>query len=151
MDKKNRESSGYRLRSFSGNVIFFAGFGEWVLSDIDRFCREVNTLAESFEGSDWCLLGDVTGWTLEQQDVQNAFRACVQTMKGTGCSSVVFYSGPGALKRLSFYRLMDPDSPGFCFRVFLTRQRAVRALRIQDFAISEDDIKSFFREEGSSR
>ncbi len=151
MDKEGLEPAGYRLRPFPGNVIYFAGFGEWELSNIDSFCRELIELAEKFEGAEWSLLGDVTCWILERPDVQSAFRACVEKIKAVGCSSVVFYSGPGALKRLTFYRLMDPDSPGFCFRVFLTRQRAVRALRIQGFGVSEDDINSFFREEGSSR
>ncbi len=151
MSVKSAETAGYRLRCFTDDVVFLAGFGEWTEEHIQRFCEELSTLAKDLKNKEWVLLGDVTDLVLEAPDLQEKFRTCTHKMIDKGCSSVAFYTGPGALKRLSFYRLMEPDSPSFHFRVYLTRQRAVAALRGQGFEVLPEDINSFFREEGISR
>ncbi len=149
MEERHQDIAGYRLKQISSELIFFAGFGEWTKENVENFCQEVLELSENIAGREWALLGDVSALILEKPEVQELVRICTQKMIAAGCTSVAFYTGPGALKRLSFYRLMEPDSPGFRFRVYLSRQRAMSSLRVQGYDIQPEDIKSFFRGEDS--
>ena len=80
--------------------------------------------------------------------VQKIIRDQDRWAAGHGCRAACYYTGTGALNRLLLYRLAEPDSEHYRFRVYPHRAKAVEALESAGFSITDKQLNSFFRGEG---
>ena len=149
MDHDGQDPAGWRINAASDNVIFLVGFGVWNEQNAGRFCQEFKTLVESFEGRPWAVMGDGTDWIFDDPAVQNLLRDQNRWIVDHGCRAGCFYTGPGALNRLLLYRLAQPDSEEYQFRVYPHRSKAVEALAKSGFPVTEPQLERFFRGEGT--
>ena len=143
-----QDIAGWRISRAGDRILFLVGFGVWTKTEALRFCDEYRSVVGGFEGQSWAILGDATNWVLDNPQVQNLIRDQNRWIVTAGCRAGSFYTGPGALNRLLLYRLAEPDSDDFHFRVHPHRQRAVEALEENGFAVSSTQLNSFFRGEG---
>lgn len=141
--------SGWRINTVGDNLIFLVGFGEWSETEARGFCTEYKQLVSGFGERSWAVIGDATDWNLDDPEVQELLRNQNRWITGHGCRAACFYTGPGALNRLLLYRLAEPDSDEFRFRVYPDRRRAVEALGNSGFPVSDPQLERFFRGEGS--
>lgn len=144
-----QDPAGWRIKQAGDNVLLLVGFGAWEPQDARRFCLEYRDTVSGFSDRPWAILGDATDWILEDRVVKDILRDHNRWIVEAGCRAGSFYTGSGALNRLLLYRLAEPDSEEFSFRVHPHRRRAVEALVENGFTISEDQINSFFRGEGT--
>ena len=93
-------------------------------------------------------MGDASDWGLEDSIVQDILRDHNRWLVDSGCRAGAFFTGPGAMNRLLLYRLAEPDSDRFRFRVYSRRQQAVTALEEDGFPVSATQLGGFFRGEG---
>jgi hypothetical protein len=93
-------------------------------------------------------VGDATDWHLDNKAVQGRIRDQNRWIVEHGCRAASYYTGPGALNRLLLYRLAEPDSVQFSFRVYPHRQKAIKALEDRGFHVSDQQLERFFRDEG---
>ena len=142
-----QDIAGWRLGAASDNVVFFVGFGDWGEAEARRFGAEFKSVVNRMDGG-WGLLGDATDWTFEDPAVQRVIMDMNRWVVFKGCRAGCFYTGPGALNRLLLYRLAVPDGPGYRFRVYPDRARAVVALADSGFEVTEKQLTGFFRGEG---
>ena len=140
--------AGWRISTVGDNLIFLVGFGTWTDREARDFCSEYRQLVEGFAGQPWAVVGDATDWHLDDKAVQAIIRDQNRWITGNGCRAACYYTGSGALNRLLLYRLAEPDSENFCFRVYPHRRRAISALEEQGFTVSDQQLERFFRDEG---
>ena len=146
-----QDIAGWRLSRAGDNVIFLVGFGRWTADVARKFCSEYRDTVSELVDRPWAVLGDATDWILDDGPVQDILRDHSRWIVDAGCRAGAFYSGPGALNRLLLYRLMEPDSDHFRFRVHSHRRRAVEALSENGFDLTDAQLNSFFRGEGEPR
>lgn len=144
-----QDISGWRINTVGDNLIFLVGFGEWSGAEARDFCSEYKRLVGSFGERPWAVLGDASDWNLDNPDVQVLMKDQNRWITGHGCRAACFYTGIGALNRLLLYRLAEPDTENYRFRVYPDRLRAVEALENSGFPVSDPQLERFFREEGS--
>ena len=144
----NEDPPGWRIRKAGDNVLFLVGFGSWTEDDARRFCREHRQAADGFSGRPWAQMGDASDWNLEDPSVQEILQDHNRRLVEAGWRAGAFYTGPGAMNRLLLYRLVEPDSDRFRFRVYARRLQAVTALTEDGFPVSESQLGGFFRGEG---
>jgi hypothetical protein len=149
MDQDGQDPAGWRISAASDNVIFFVGFGVWNEQDAGRFCQEFTALVESFGERPWGVMGDGTDWIFGDPGVQNLLRDQNRWIVDHGCRAGCFYTGPGALNRLLLYRLVQPDSEEYQFRVYPHQSKAIEALEHSGFPVTEPQLERFFRGEGT--
>ena len=142
------DPSGWRIKPVGDNVLFLVGLGVWNVDDTRRFCAEYAEVVRNLSGRPWAVLGDATDWKIDDKQVQLLLKAHNKWTVEAGCRAGSFYTGPGALNRLLLYRLVEPDSEQFQFRVHPHRRRAVEALSESGFVVTDSLLNSFFRGEG---
>jgi len=140
--------AGWRIKAATDNLVFLVGYGTWSTSVARGFCSEYRELVESFAGRSWAVLGDATDWELKDEDVQDLIRDQNRWIVSHGCRAGCFYTGPGALERLLLYRLAEPDTEDYRFRVYPDRRRSVEALAEAGYPVSDNQLERFFRGEG---
>ncbi len=148
MKNAGGDLSGWRINAVADNVIFLVGFGDWDERVTQGFCSEYKQIIEDFGDKPWAVMGDATDWGLDDSVVQNLIRDQNRWIVDHGCRSACFYTGPGALNRLLLYRLAEPDSQEYSFRVYPHRGKAVEALDSNGYTVTDKQLNSFFRGEG---
>lgn len=140
--------AGWRMKVISDNVLFIVGFGVWDQSEARGFCDEFEELSAGFGRESWAVLGDATDWVLNDVRVQDVLRDQNSRIVSAGCRAGCYYTGLQAMNRLLLYRLVEPDSENYRFRVYPDRARAVNALIQSGFSVTEPQLNRFFRGEG---
>ncbi len=148
MSAAEEASPGWRINTVSEDVLFIVGYGDWKEQDARGFCDEYRSVAESFGGKPWAVVGDATEWGFDDDAVQSLLRDHNRWIVENGCRAACFYTGAGALNRLLLYRLAEPDSDQYRFRVYPHRSKAVQALEAGGFSVTDKQLGSFFRGEG---
>ncbi|RKX76256.1 MAG: hypothetical protein DRZ90_16430 [Spirochaetes bacterium] len=149
MNQAGENPSGWRINTVSEDVIFIVGYGDWKEQDARGFCGEYRSVVESFGGKPWAVVGDATEWGFNDAGVQSLLRDHDRWIVANGCRAACFYTGEGALNRLMLYRLAEPDSDKYRFRVYPHRAKAVEALEAGGFSVTDKQLGSFFRGEGT--
>jgi hypothetical protein len=144
-----KDIAGWRMKVVADNILFVVGFGVWDTAKAQVFCDEYKELSAGFGEEPWAVLGDATDWILDDVKVQKIIQEQNRWIVSAGCRAGCFYTGPGALNRLLLYRLAEPDSDSYRFRVYPDRMRAVQALMDAGFSITDPQLNRFFRGEGS--
>ena len=149
MSSKEGVLPGWRISKVSDDTVFVVGFGRWRAPDARGFSKEYRAVVNEFGGKPWAVLGDATEWGLNDSTVQQILRDNERWLVAHGCRSACFYTGEGTLNRLLLYRLAEPDTDNYRFRVYPHRSRAVEALVESGFTVSDKQLDSFFRGEGT--
>jgi len=148
MNQNGENPSGWRIGAVTDNLIFLVGYGSWGKPEALKFFEEYRTVVAGFGNNPWAVMADATEWGIGDGAVQEMFRDHERWIVEHGCRVACFYSGPGALNRLLLYRLAEPDSDDYQFRVYPYRGKAVEALDSGGFSVSEEQLNSFFRGDG---
>jgi len=148
MGQVEQNPSGWRISTVADDVIFLVGYGSWKEQDALRFIEEYRLAVEQFDGKPWAVMGDATEWGFDDPAVQQIIRKQNGWVVAHGCRAGCYYTGTGALNRLLLYRLAEPDSENYRFRVYPHRAKAVEALETGGFSVTDKQLNSFFRGEG---
>lgn len=136
---------GWRMTRAKKPILLLVGFGEWGPEDARLFAEEFRETVSPFLGKPWAILGDATGWGINNPYTQREIRTIKRWSKENGCRIESYFVGKSALKRPLHYNLAPQDEKDYHFRAHASRESAVLAVIEAGFKVRPKEIGSFFR------